>query len=211
LKICVFGASGKTGQRLVELAIAQGHTVIAVARKPESIKLRSSAITTITADVLSAESLTFLHEHKDIDHVIVALGSKALKGDPVRSQGTANILTALKQAGVTPRISLVSAAGTHESWDQLNWISKLFAKILLPAVMSEHEAQEQTLIDSGLPYTIFRAAGLVDKKANGDYQIVKAGKMSPSTIERSALAACMLKGLSDDSGRNKALTVTGQN
>ena len=77
--------------------------------------------------------------------------------------------------------------------------------------MSEHEAQEQTLIDSGLPYTIFRAAGLVDKKANGDYQIVKAGKMSPSTIERSALAACMLKGLSDDSGRNKALTVTGQN
>lgn len=121
-----------------------------------------------------------------------------------------NTVEALKQAGIKPRVSLISAAGTNESWSQLDWISKAFAKILLPAVMREHEEQEQHLIDSGLPYTIFRASGLVDKKPNDRFQIVTEGKMKPATIERLALANCILGGLSSDEWLNQKLTITGQ-
>ena len=210
VKICVFGASGKTGKHLVEMALAQGSEVLAVARQVSSISARGPSVTAIAADVLVADSLAFLQGHKHIDHVIVALGSKALKADPVRTEGTLNILAALKQAGLAPRVSLISAAGCHQSWQQLTWVSKLFAKLLLPAVMREHEAQEQALINSGLPYTIFRPSGLVDKKANLSFQLINSGKMKPATIERTALASCILSGLDNDTWVNKALTVTGQ-
>ncbi len=210
MKICVFGASGKTGHQIVNLAVQQQHEVIAVARNAGSVGQLSPLITPVAADVLSPESLSFLTDYQDIDHIIIALGSKALRGDPVRSRGTQNIVEALKQAGIKPRVSLISAAGTHESWSQLDWISKAFAKILLPAVMREHEEQEQHLIDSGLPFTIFRASGLVDKKPNDRFQIITEGKMKPATIERFALANCIVGGLSSDEWLNQKLTVTGR-
>jgi uncharacterized protein YbjT (DUF2867 family) len=37
MKLVIFGASGGTGQHLVQQTLAQGHTVTAFARRPDSI------------------------------------------------------------------------------------------------------------------------------------------------------------------------------
>lgn len=57
MKLVVFGVTGGTGRQVVEQALAVGHTVTAVARRPEAITLQHKRLTVIRGDVLEAETL----------------------------------------------------------------------------------------------------------------------------------------------------------
>ncbi len=89
-RLVVFGATGGTGRALVEQALAAGHTVTAVARRPEAVGLQHARLTVLAGDVLTPASLEpAIAGH---DAVLSALGVRARAPTTVCGEGVANIL-----------------------------------------------------------------------------------------------------------------------
>jgi len=211
MKLCIFGVTGKTGSIITEHALKAGHTVIAPVRNPDVLKIQHNQLQAIKCDVLSEGDLSFIAQQGDIEHFIIALGTKDLWGNTVRSDGTKHIVEAINSANpCSSKVTVISAIGVAESWSQLGIINKLFAKLLLPSVMKEHALQEQAVKQSGLPYTIFRASGLGNKSEDYKYTIVESGKLQNSKISRYALAVCILDNLNNKEWLNCAKSVTGK-
>lgn len=74
MKLLVFGATGGTGSRLVELALKQGHVVTAFARDPAKIRLKHDNLRVVTGDVLDRDSVNASVEGQD--GVLSALGTR---------------------------------------------------------------------------------------------------------------------------------------
>jgi uncharacterized protein YbjT (DUF2867 family) len=59
MKLTIFAATGGIGRQLFEQAVAAGHEVTAVARRPENLPMHPANVSTVTAD-LSTPDLTVL-------------------------------------------------------------------------------------------------------------------------------------------------------
>ncbi|MFG1418119.1 NAD(P)-dependent oxidoreductase [Xanthobacter sp. V0B-10] len=101
MKIAVLGATGMAGSRIVAEALARGHQVTAIARKPEGLK-DHPALTKVAADVSAPGLADLLRGH---DAVV-----SALHFDVVSEPALA---AALKAAGVS-RVLIVGGAGSLE-------------------------------------------------------------------------------------------------
>lgn len=101
MKVAVLGASGRAGSEITKELAARGHTVTAIARKPETIPT-AAGVTAVAGDASDAASLPDLI--KGSDAVISALHHNI----------TADILlNALKTAGVS-RLLVTGGAGSLE-------------------------------------------------------------------------------------------------
>ncbi len=204
-RLAVLGASGKTGANIVKQALEAGHDVVGLVRTPEEPTHAVAGLKVVQGDVMVAASLEPLNS--GFDHLIVALGSRDLWGNTVRSEGTANVLAALSPGGDSPHVWVVSAAGVGESWNQLGWSSRFFARVLLPSVMKEHQRQEEAVRASGRPYSIVRASGLTTGD-NSDYVVIDEGRLPTSKVSRLALARCIIDNLENADWINRARSVT---
>ncbi|MDQ8028204.1 MAG: NAD(P)-dependent oxidoreductase [Brevundimonas sp.] len=101
MKIVVLGASGRAGSEITKEAAARGHTVTAVARKPEGIPA-AEGVTAVAGDASDADALAPLL--KGADAVISALHHDI---------PAATLLKALKTAGV-PRLLVTGGASSLE-------------------------------------------------------------------------------------------------
>ncbi|RZJ47037.1 MAG: NAD(P)-dependent oxidoreductase [Brevundimonas sp.] len=101
MKIVVLGASGRAGSEITREAAARGHTVTAVARKPEAIPT-ADGVTAVAGDASDAPALAALI--KGADAVISALHHDI---------PAATLLSALKSAGV-PRLLVTGGASSLE-------------------------------------------------------------------------------------------------
>src|SRR5689334_5722659 len=72
MNVLVLGATGGTGRRLVEQALAQGHIVTAFARNPRKIQIEHSNLEVARGDILRPESLELAIQGQDA--VLSALG-----------------------------------------------------------------------------------------------------------------------------------------
>src|SRR5437764_1203871 len=124
MKLVVFGATGGIGAQVVQQALAAGHEVTAVARRPEAITLRHECLKVVQGDVLDAESVRKAVMGKDV--VVSAVGARDRGPTTVYSQGNANILQAMQAAHVR-RIFCISASGL----DPAIWWQKIAAKVFL--------------------------------------------------------------------------------
>uniref|UniRef100_A0AAV2MQS9 NAD(P)-binding domain-containing protein n=1 Tax=Knipowitschia caucasica TaxID=637954 RepID=A0AAV2MQS9_KNICA len=57
MKIAVLGATGQTGQQLVQQALQQGHCVTAVVRNPAKLTVHHDNLKVVEANIFSADSL----------------------------------------------------------------------------------------------------------------------------------------------------------
>ena len=57
MKILVSGATGNVGRLVVEQALARGHEVVALARKPQNLQCEHPNLTTGAVDILDAQTL----------------------------------------------------------------------------------------------------------------------------------------------------------
>ena len=97
MQLTIFGASGGTGRRLVEQALAAGHTVTAVVRDPARLPVRHDRLKLVAADVLDPEAIT--PAVADADAVLSALGPRSSRNrSSITSAGTASILKAMRTA-----------------------------------------------------------------------------------------------------------------
>lgn len=74
MRILLTGANGYIGTRLLFKLVEQGHEVVAVARRPDSVKLpqkHKKQVTVIPGDLLEYESLTSIPKDIDIAYYLV--------------------------------------------------------------------------------------------------------------------------------------------
>ena len=57
MKLFVIGATGRTGQEIVQQALARGHQVTAFVRSPENITAKSERLTVLKGNVLDENQL----------------------------------------------------------------------------------------------------------------------------------------------------------
>lgn len=216
MKLVIFGATGATGQCLVEQALDQGYDVTAFARNPLALPTRHAHLSIVTGDVFQKASVEEAIANQDA--VLCAIGGHdrlrvALSRHPRQrglcTVGTSNILDAMKKYGVS-RFICLSAWGIGDSKDRLPFV---FKHIILPLLMKEEyedkEAQEQLIQQSTLDWTIVRPSRLINGPRTGRYRMQSSLEFSSrSSISRADVADSMLRQLTDQTFRQKCLEVS---
>ena len=205
MKLAIFGATGKTGMVLVKQALEKGHQVTAFVRDPSRLPVEHGYLNFVRGDVFDPANVAEAVQGQDA--IVCALGSSDLKKTSVRSTGTTNIILAMKEHGVQ-RILVVTAMGTGESWDTLSLVNKFFYATLLKSSREDHEAQEASVKESGLDWTIVRPSGLTDEPWTGIYDVGEKILAKESRIARADVADLIVNELEQNALIHKAVTIT---
>src|SRR5579863_6283770 len=97
MKLFLLGATGRTGRRVVDQALARGHAVTAIIRRPGALQAREG-LRVEAADARSADDLTRLLVGHDV--VISCLGQRARGDASLLRDAAAAALTAMGRAGM---------------------------------------------------------------------------------------------------------------
>lgn len=145
MRIVVLGASGKTGEQIVQRALAAGHTVTAVARDPSKLPFpASAALTCVSGDVFSAASLRPIFAGHDV--VMSALGQRGLDPKNIYSAATAQILEAMGVAGVRRFVAVTADFDGCVMWLQGPVIVITRVVTLVDVLLQELCGEPRTLV-----------------------------------------------------------------
>ncbi|XP_052133495.1 flavin reductase (NADPH) isoform X3 [Frankliniella occidentalis] len=115
-KIAIFGGTGNTGLCAVDAALKKGLVVRALARDPAKFPVEvQSKVEIVQGDVLNYDDVKKTVE--GVDAAVIVLGTRNdVKPTTMMSEGTKNILNALKEAGVKPVSGCMSSepSGNYE-------------------------------------------------------------------------------------------------
>lgn len=166
MRIAVIGATGRTGMRVVEQALARGHHVTALARHPEA--LVSSGADIVTADV--RDQALLVERLGGTDAVVSTLGvGTSREPTTLYSHGTSSILQAMRVHGIG-RLAVVCASPVGPRDEQ----PLLERRVLMPildrvfgATYQDMARMESLLRASDVDWISLRPPRLVDKPARG--------------------------------------------
>jgi len=129
LKLSVFGGTRGTGLQLVEKALAQGHEVTALARRPEILGERFRGIRVIQGDVFNPANVEAAVRGSEA--VISTLGfAGRSRKTVIYSEGVLNIAKAMKAVGPRRLIVLAASQGIDPRPD-FPWYASIMMKILI--------------------------------------------------------------------------------
>jgi nucleoside-diphosphate-sugar epimerase len=211
MRISVFGANGLTGRALVKQALAAGHEVLAVTRKPAEFPFSHHLLKVAEADVRNEIAADRAVEGADA--VLSTLGVPFdRKPINVYSDGTANIVAAMARHGVK-RIAVVSSTAVepHPHADGgflLNRVMQpLVSKTIGRTTYADMRAMEAILRETTLDWTVVRSAGLFDADHVSAYD-VSDGPLDGVFTSRADLADCLLRQVTENGFVGKVIEVT---
>jgi putative NADH-flavin reductase len=208
MRIAVFGATGGTGQELLRQALAAGHQVLALARRPGAVTARDAGLRVVEGDVLRPEDVASVVAGADA--VISALGIGMHRhATTVYSAGTGNVIDAMKAAGVR-RLLCVSTSSLELPPPRRITefaVSKLLHAILA-APYADMALMERAVRTSGLEWTLVRAARLTNGPATGRYRTMVDAKLPGCwSISRADLAAYLLDRVTDEQTHGRCVEI----
>ena len=208
MNLTIVAATGGIGRHLLTQALAMGHNVTAVVRRPAALPATPTRV--VTADLGVPDESALRDAVTGADAVLSGLGPRTRADAAVAARGTRAMVAAMRSAGVR-RIVVVSAApvGTvpsprrphpprHDPGD--GPFMRYVLSPLVRAVFREHYADlarmEDALRDSDLDWTVVRPPRLTNKPLTGRYRTAY-GRNVPRglTVSRADVAACMLRAL----------------
>lgn len=169
MKLIIFGATGGIGSQVIQQALAAGHDVTAVARRPAAIALQHEHLTVTQGDVLQADMLRETIAGKDA--IISALGARDRAPTTIYSEGIANIIGAM-QASDVRRILCISAGGLDPvvTWQRV--IAKPILWLVFKNMYTDLVRMETTVKASDLDWTIIRPPALTNGPRTGKYHSI---------------------------------------
>jgi uncharacterized protein YbjT (DUF2867 family) len=169
MKLLIIGSTGGSGQQLVSQALERGHQVTAFARNPSKIRFTHDHLKIVRGDVLDYASVD--EATQGHDRVLCALGHKRwFIPSGLLSQGTRNIIRAMKAHGVTHLVCETSL-GISDAWWQLGLYYTLFVKwFIVYFYFRDKEKQERIIKESGLDWVIVRPGALNNGRKRGIYR-----------------------------------------
>ncbi len=195
MNVTVFGAGGRTGRRVVSEALARGHTVTAVVRRPPDPPLDPGAAT-VTGDARDPEAVeTAL---RGADAILSAMGPAGEDPGTVYSEAIASLVSAMESAG--PR-RLVITANARVFDDRT--LTGQYA-----GVSEEHRRALATLRASGLAWTVVATPLLTDEAPARTYEAAIDATGDGGDIDRSDFARAVVDALDHDAWVGHAVDVT---
>jgi len=206
-RIAVFGATGGTGRSVIEQALAQGYEVTAFVHGAHGLPDGASTVRVVHGDVLNPEDVE--EAVADQNAVISVLGMAGNAREPVVSEGTRNIVNAMKKLSVE-RLIVQSAHGAAESARELPFPVRFVMRgVLLRNPFKDKDRMERIVKESGLCWTIVRPTRLTDGPKTG---LSRAGERIPvgasPSISHADVADFLLRQLQSTEYVHQTPTVT---
>jgi putative NADH-flavin reductase len=176
MQLALFGASGRTGTRIVEQALLQGHTVRALTRRP---MLERVGVTWIEGDILDPSVVAQVTT--GCRAAIVAIGPRSNSPGDICSRGTATVVAACR-AFRTERLVVVTGAMIGHPTDKLSLLYRTLRATFRTTRRSEaldRDRQEAIVEDSGIPFTLVRPPKLVDGEPTSDRMVGSELRIEP--------------------------------
>jgi putative NADH-flavin reductase len=188
MRLFVLGATGRTGQHLLDLGLARGHEITAFVRSPHKIARKDRALTVRKGDPRDvAELAATLAGH---DAVLSAIGPAprdAFRPSTLMTECAAAALTAMTRVAVS-RFAVVSSALLFPD----RRLHFRFFRWLIQHHLRDLEAMEARVHESGRDYTIARPPRLVERPGEGYRSADGALPEGSSSMSFRAVAAFVL-------------------
>jgi len=164
MKVLVIGAAGKSGEALVNEALAAGHKVTAFVRGAAQYK--KANVRVVAGDVLDAAAVDVAVAGQDA--VIDALGGKTpWKVTTMETNAAHNIVDAMRRNGVR-RLLKISVVGAGESVKNAGFFNEhLLMRTFLRGLLVDKAGMEAAIQDSNLDWTLVRPPMLTDAEKTG--------------------------------------------
>ena len=197
--IALFGATGQTGQLFLEAALAQNFHVKVLVRDASKLRQKSDRITVFVGDVLDSNDVLKTVEATDI--VVSLFGHVKNSPEWLQTNGTKNIVAAMKINGVPRIISLSGGGLPFPEQDKPKFVDKMIRtimKLAVPKILNDAIAHHQVLVLSQLKWVIVRGPRLTNDPKTGIYKVGWVGVNSGTKISRADLADFILLQINDE-------------
>ncbi|MDQ0745792.1 putative NADH-flavin reductase [Streptomyces africanus] len=199
MRVAVFGANGPTGRHLTDQALAAGHEVVAVTRRPGSLPARPG-LTVAVADATDPAAVDAALGGTDA--VLSALGSRFSKETITTYSASATAITGAMARHGIKRLLTVSSSIADPDWRPTG--AHFFNHVLDPLVnrrlghtLHEDMRRMETVIrQTNLDWTLVRPSGLFEHPTVTDYHTAATSADGVFTA-RVDLAASMLRELEE--------------
>jgi putative NADH-flavin reductase len=209
MRITVFGATGGTGRRLVEQAIAEGNEVVAYVRNPSKLDMENEHLTVVQGELTDEELIE--KAVKGVDAVISLLGPRGGSKSKPLTHGIQNIITAMKKQGVR-RLVITSTLSAKDPNDLPDFKTKSLVNLVKVTMHDAYEdivSTAETVRNSDLDWTIVRLTMLNNKPKSGKVRAGYVGRGDVGTwISRADVADFMLKQVQDTKYLRQAPAIT---
>ncbi|MGC9377956.1 NAD(P)-dependent oxidoreductase [Streptomyces sp. MH13] len=206
MKIVIFGANGPTGLLATAQALAEGHSVTAVTRRPGAFPLSGPRLHVVRADVRDPDAVARAVAGQEA--VVSTLGAPYGRAPvTVYADGATHIVKAMTGHGVRRLVCVTSTVlfGVPAPGESL-----LFRKVLEPfitgflgrTVYDDMRRMEALLADSDRDWTVIRPAGLFDASVVSDYQLAETRLPGRYTARADLAHALLRHAVGDLSGRH---------
>ena len=204
MKLVIFGATGGTGQKLVEQALAANYQVTVLVRNPDALPVQHKHLHVIKGDVLNLDCVEEAISGQEA--VISALGSNNHGPITICTDGIKQILVAMQRHEVQ-RLVALSSYGTADS--RHHNLYNLMLWTMVKEKMVDKERMEELVRRSGTDWTIVRPTMLTNGPLTHKYRQGHNLHMKvTSKISRADVADFMLKQVSDPTYFRKAPAIT---
>lgn len=198
--IALFGASGKTGQQLLEQALAKGYSIRALVRNPARVPQQHPNLVLVQGDVLNEADVEKTIAGTSL--VVSLFGHVKGSHEWLQTDGTRNIVAAMQKHGVRRIISLSGGGLPYPEKDRPKFADKLIRTIMriaVPKTLNDAVRHHEVLRNSGLQWTIVRGPRLTDTPAKGQYRVGWVGVDASTSIGRADLAHFIVRLVADES------------
>ena len=183
MRITVFGASGRTGRRVVEQGLERGHEITAFVRDASRFDASHDRLTVVEGNARDPDAVAAAVRGGDA--IISVLALMKAEDEPEYSEATRTIVEAAEREGV--RRIVVTANNDVFGDDEVTGEFAVHAR--------EHRRNRETLKASGLDWTIVAAGWVVDEPGTGSYQAVVDAKAAKRKIAPADFATAVLDAL----------------
>jgi len=206
VKILITGCNGHVGREIVKKAVSRSIDARCFDLNPLEVSgLDTSSIEIVTGDITNLEAVKKATEGIDVVMDVIGMRgeTKTLTHEMVEHGGMKNIIQAGKENGVK-HILYTSVMGVEPD---------------SPArTLSAKWNTEQTLINSGIAYTVFRPSGyFVDFaeffapkiKETGSFTVIGNGLIRLQPLDPADLAEAFIQSIDNEKVKNKIVKIAG--
>jgi putative NADH-flavin reductase len=209
MKITILGITGGTGGELSKQALARGHEVIGLVRRPETFLQNHPKLRVVQGSVEQEEAMH--HVAVGAEVIVCAIGANGFRASmqPTTLYSTAarHMVKAAKKAGVE-RLVAITSGGVLDDSEAVWWYRRLLKPLLQP-LYEDMIRLEAILREASARHLLVRPTYLQNGAATNQYRT--RSEKTPANgirVRRADVAEYMLKRIEADDYQREAVGIS---